>query len=99
MEHSRRSFLRFAGAAGVLFSSSLATDTLRSQGKLSKELPILLNRNENAYGPSPSINAAMQAGLKTANRFPDATYDAAVREIARFHGIRANQVLLSCGST
>lgn len=41
----------------------------------------------------------MQESLKTANRFPDITYGAALREIARFHGVRPNQVLMSCGST
>lgn len=97
MEHSRRSFLRCAGAAGVLFSSSSAAHTLQLPGAEGQS--ILLNQNENAYGTSPRINAAMQESLKTANRFPDITYGAALREIARFHGVRPNQVLMSCGST
>src|SRR5690348_6858576 len=99
MDHSRRSFLRFASAAGVVFSSSSAAHALRAQGKLPEAEAILLNRNENAYGTSPSINAAMQEALKLSNRFPDETYAAAVQEIATFHGIRPNQVLLGCGST
>src|SRR5690348_17092921 len=97
MEQSRRSFLRFAGAAGFLFSSSSPAHTLRLPG--AERQSILLNRNENAYGTSPSINAVMQEALKTANRFPDITYSAAVWEIARFHGVRPNQVLISSGST
>jgi histidinol-phosphate aminotransferase len=99
MEHSRRRFLRFAGAAGVLFSSSSAAHTFLAQKEWPEGQPILLNRNENAYGTSPSINAAMQESLRIANRFPDATYGAAAQEIARFHGIRPNQVLLGSGST
>ena len=98
MQHSRRGFLRFAGAAGVLFSSSTA-HALRLQRELPEGEPILLNRNENPYGTSPSIYAAMQEALKTANRFPDGTYAAAVQEIARFHGVSPKRVLLVSGST
>lgn len=99
MEHSRRSFLRFASAAGVLLSSSSAAHALRTQGELPQGQPILLNRNENAYGTSPSIDAAMREALTFSNRFPDVTYDAAVREIASFHGVRSNEMILGCGST
>jgi histidinol-phosphate aminotransferase len=99
MDHSRRSFLRFVGAAGVLCASSSSANTQRGQEDVREGEPILLNRNENAYGTSPSITAAMREALTISNRFPDVTYGAAVRTIASFHGVRPYHVLLGCGST
>src|SRR5215472_7735155 len=79
-------------AAGYLdFGSQLASE---------KEVdrPIRLDRNENPYGPSPLAIAAMRDGLESANRYPDSSK--ALREkIARHHRVKAEQVLLGCGSS
>ena len=60
---------------------------------------ILLNSNENAYGPLPKTVAVMQKALGWANRYPDFDYDALVWAIADLHKIKAQQVITGCGST
>jgi len=60
---------------------------------------ILLNSNENAYGPLPKTIAVMQQALGWANRYPDFDYDALVWEIADLHKIKPQQVVTGCGST
>jgi histidinol-phosphate aminotransferase len=61
--------------------------------------PILLNKNENAYGPSEKVRKVINAGLNRANRYPDVEYDGLVARIAAFHRIEPEQVILGCGST
>src|SRR5207248_7818831 len=60
---------------------------------------ILLNSNENAYGPLPKAAAAMQQALTWANRYPDFDYDALVWAICDLHKVKTNQVVAGCGST
>lgn len=60
---------------------------------------ILLNSNENAYGPLPKTIAVMQQALGWANRYPDFDYDALVWVIADLHKIKPQQVVTGCGST
>jgi histidinol-phosphate aminotransferase len=60
---------------------------------------ILLNSNENAYGPLPKTVAVMQQALGWANRYPDFDYDALVWAIADLHKIKPQQVVTGCGST
>jgi histidinol-phosphate/aromatic aminotransferase/cobyric acid decarboxylase-like protein len=38
--------------------------------------PIILSRNENAYGPSQTVIASMQDSLTYANRYPDPAVNA-----------------------
>ena len=60
---------------------------------------ILLNSNENAYGPLPGTVAAMQQAIGWANRYPDFDYDALVWAISDLHKIKPQQVITGCGST
>jgi histidinol-phosphate aminotransferase len=60
---------------------------------------ILLNSNENAYGPLPRTTAIMQQSLTWANRYPDFEYDALITTIADQHKVQPHQVLAGCGST
>src|SRR5205823_3238372 len=60
---------------------------------------ILLNSNENAYGPLPKTIAAMQQAIEWANRYPDFDYDALVWTISDLHKIKRQQVVTGCGST
>jgi histidinol-phosphate aminotransferase len=59
--------------------------------------PIHLDRNENPYGPPESAIAAMRDGLKSPNRYPDASV--LQKKIADQHHVAAQQVVLGCGST
>ncbi len=60
---------------------------------------IKLNTNENPYGPSPKVLAALQAEVSDSLRlYPDPTSDKLKRAIADFHGVTAEQVFVGNGS-
>jgi len=61
--------------------------------------PILLNSNENAYGPSEKVIAALQNALPAANRYAHDEYENLAEQIASLHRVRRDQVLLGCGSS
>jgi histidinol-phosphate aminotransferase len=69
-----------------------------AQNSLRSENLILLDRNENPYGPFPAVLEEIRASLDSINRHPR-TYAPLVEEIAALHGARREQVLLGCGST
>jgi histidinol-phosphate aminotransferase len=60
--------------------------------------PIILSRNENAYGPSDTVMAAMRESLSVANRYAFANAKALAEKLAYLHGVKAEQVVLGCGS-
>ena len=99
---SRRSFfktasLSVAAAATPGFSSGLLTWT-EPQRTPQPGGPILLNSNENAYGPFPSV-LAMKNPFLDANRYPDRGADGLISRLAALHKIKEDQVLLGAGST
>ncbi len=60
---------------------------------------IKLNTNENPYGPSPNVLAALQAEISDNLRlYPDPNSDKLKRAIADFHGVSADQVFVGNGS-
>jgi histidinol-phosphate aminotransferase len=60
---------------------------------------IKLNTNENPYGPSPKVLAALQAELgDTLRLYPDPTSYKLKRAIADFHGLTPEQVFVGNGS-
>jgi len=101
---SRRRFVGgMAAAAGYL--------SLRPQSAVWAQSSVVVNEsadsydsliklcyNENPYGPPASVMDAMTRALKYANRYgyPDGGI---VSEIARHHGVKAENVLLGAGST
>src|SRR5712692_8748143 len=101
---SRRNLLRRigAGATGAAIQSlsgfSLGVEVQASRSSRSGG-PVRLNRNENAYGPSERVMAAMREALPFANRFPDADSEALQGKIASLHAVKPEQVILGCGST
>jgi histidinol-phosphate aminotransferase len=99
---SRRSFFKTAGlGAAMAASASLPTELLswaEPQRMPKPGGPILLNSNENAYGPFPSV-LAMKNPFQDANRYPDRGYDKLIERIAAMHHVKSDQVLLGCGST
>lgn len=60
--------------------------------------PILLNRNENPYGPSTTALAAIRASFLTANRYPTSEYASLTEKIAAFHRVKPEQIVLGAGS-
>jgi histidinol-phosphate aminotransferase len=107
MPISRRTLLRRlgAGAAGAVTAPHLCLDAiggtrvaLRDTSRAAE--PIRLNRNENAYGPSEDVRAAMrEAALTAASRYPDIEAEALRRKIAGFHRVAPEQVVVGCGSS
>ena len=110
---SRRSFVRSVGfgAAGAALASSpfplrafepsrhgQAVGAKTALGA-SRANAILLNSNENAYGPLPRTLEAMRQALEWANRYPDFDYDALVWAISEVNKVKPQQVITGCGST
>jgi histidinol-phosphate aminotransferase len=102
---SRRGFLRFMGAGGaagtvvrwplIAASNDASFETSRSP---QEDGFILLDRNENAYGPSPRVTDSVRALATAVNRYPRSEH--ALREqIAAINRVKTEQVLLGCGST
>jgi histidinol-phosphate aminotransferase len=60
---------------------------------------ILLNSNENAYGPSPKVVEIIKSSNLSINRYPRPDYKLLVERIATANHVNAEQVLLGCGST
>jgi len=97
MTASRRHFLQLLSAGAVLGRRRTA-DVAPSPAQASLESIILLDRNENPYGPFPSVLDSTLALLDSSNRHPR-TYIPLVEAITNLHGVRREQVLLGCGST
>ncbi|HET9836874.1 MAG TPA: aminotransferase class I/II-fold pyridoxal phosphate-dependent enzyme [Candidatus Angelobacter sp.] len=99
---SRRSFFKTAGmGAAAAATASFPTELLawaEPQRAPQPGGPILLNSNENAYGPFPSV-LAMKNPFQEANRYPDRSYDGLLERLATLHKVKPDQVLVGAGST
>jgi histidinol-phosphate aminotransferase len=60
---------------------------------------VLLNFNENPYGPTPKALEALAACGGAAARYPDAAHHAVQAALAAMHGVKSENILLGCGST
>ncbi|HTK95692.1 MAG TPA: aminotransferase class I/II-fold pyridoxal phosphate-dependent enzyme [Terriglobales bacterium] len=104
MNVSRRNFLRVGGIGlGAAAASTLPLPAFAKNCEPPRTSrpggPILLNSNENPYGPLPAAKAAMGQALEIANRYPDFHYTHLVEVVAKTHGVRKEQVHVACGST
>jgi histidinol-phosphate aminotransferase len=61
--------------------------------------PVALNLNENPFGPSPRALEALRSALGEVHRYPEIQADELHDEIALFHGVRREQVLVTAGAT
>lgn len=59
---------------------------------------VLLNSNENPYGPAASALDAMTKSESVAARYPDAAEARLTETVARLHGVTPDRVVLGCGS-
>jgi histidinol-phosphate aminotransferase len=64
-----------------------------------KSKPIALNLNENPFGPSPLAVSAIEAALEEIHRYPEIQATDLHREIARFHAVQPEQILVTAGAT
>ena len=103
MTTSRRGFLRSLGAgaaAGIVVPWSSARPIILEPPRVPQDSDFIrLNSNENAYGPSPKVAAAIQSAIGSANRYPRMQYSSLKEQIASFHRVKPEQILLGCGST
>ncbi|MBZ5658917.1 MAG: histidinol-phosphate aminotransferase family protein [Acidobacteriia bacterium] len=107
MSISRRKLLGKLGAAAIAGAGINALEgSARAAQSMDMPMPphreggtILLNRNENAYGPSAQVVLAMQRSLTRANRFPRKASEDLASQIAAFHKVKPDQVVVGCGST
>lgn len=106
MHLSRRKFFRTlsmgaaAGAAAQLPLARLAHASLFEPTRTRETGgPILLNSNENVYGPSQKVSAVIRAATTTVNRYPFEEYDGLARRIASFHKVNPEQVVFGAGSS
>lgn len=104
MHASRRAFLRHLGTGAAigltpLRSLALSPTLFEPSRSAAAQSPILLNSNENAYGPLPKSVNALQGAVGQANRYPFAFYGELADELAAMHRVQPGQVVLGCGSS
>ena len=102
MALSRRQLLRGLGTgiAGASLAPSTA-DGSWSTGEVGGSAgPVRLHRNENPFGASRAVVAAMQKAVTTAaNRYPNEATEQLRRAIAAQHRVPADRVVLGSGSS
>jgi histidinol-phosphate aminotransferase len=104
MARSRRDFLRSLGlGAAVGTASHWPLGDIAAAAAPSRERKgdgfIHLDSNENVYGPTPKVAAAISSATGMVNRYPFLKYDEVTERIAAFHKVKPEQVLFACGST
>jgi histidinol-phosphate aminotransferase len=101
MSISRRAFVGTLGfAAGAsLLDASLARASPTKGSSPQTAGRILLNSNENPYGPSPKALAALVAANPIVNRYPDDAEREMRAAVAKQHGVSPEQIVLGCGSS
>ena len=60
---------------------------------------IALNLNENPFGPSPLAVQAVQASLAQMHRYPEVDPCQLERDLANFHGVEREEVMVTAGVT
>ncbi|HEY6351218.1 MAG TPA: histidinol-phosphate transaminase [Candidatus Angelobacter sp.] len=99
---TRRGFFKAAGLGAAVAASASFPKELLAWSEPSRLPqpggPILLNSNENAYGPFPSV-LALGNPFQDANRYPDHHSDLLSERLAALHKVGIEQVVTGCGST
>ena len=108
MAISRRRLFRQLGAGAAM---SLGIAPLARAASAEREIshpaidgdkttvPVRLHKNENAFGPSASVVAAIRAATTSVvSRYPDAPDVLLRRKLADLHGVRPERIVLGCGS-
>ena len=100
---SRRRFAQMFGAGTALAALQRPALSINALGQRpayarAASAVVRLSSNENPYGPSPAALRAMTDAFGLAWRYPDEHQDALAEELAKMHGVGANQILLGDGS-
>ena len=106
MPSSRRSLFRTAGIAALTGAAAPltrfpASSWLADATPLSSPVPspVLLDHNENAYGPSQRVVAVLRDGALCGNRYARSEYDDLLAKLAALHSVKPEQILLGSGSS
>lgn len=95
---SRRQWLK--NTTAVLAGISMAPSMFATERERYRAAGIiLLNSNENAYGPSAATKKAMAEALVNSNRYPDEMIPVLKKEIAEFWGVSTENILMGAGSS
>ena len=95
---SRRQWLRNTTAA--LAGVSLAPAIFATEKERYRAAGIiLLNGNENAYGPSAAARKAMTEAAGNSNRYPDDQVSALKKQVAEFWNVGKENILFGAGSS
>ncbi len=95
---SRRYWLK--NTATALAGLGIAPTILRSEIPAKKSSGIiLLNSNENAYGPSAATKRAMADALSNSNRYPDDQVPVLKKQVADFWDVGREHILMGAGSS
>ncbi len=104
-QYSRRNFSRVIGQSLAL---AFAAPALRAAHGVNptpyatapaQAAKILLNFNENPYGPTPKALEALSTCGHAAARYPDSAYEEVRDALAAMHGVKRENIVLGCGST
>jgi len=104
MPTTRRKFFLGAAAGAAIaanfpaFADPTCSELIPGSRTSEPGGPIILSRNENAYGPSQKVIGCMQQSLPYANRYPDPSVTILHERLAQSHAVKVNQVVLGCGS-
>lgn len=102
---NRRQWLRLSGIGATAIMGGLptlaASDTIPtfSSSKALNDSPIRLTSNENPYGPSAAVRKAMINAFDEVCRYPYRYMGELTDMLAKQHGVRPSQILLTAGST
>src|SRR5579862_1178151 len=104
MARSRRDFLRslgFGAAVGATVQWPLADFAAAAEpARVGKSDGFIrLESNENVYGPTAKVAAAINSATHLVNRYPYPKYEEVTERIAAFHKVKPEQILFACGST
>ena len=88
-------------ALGGLFSSAQAlTKNTKTSNKIpTRDNPLLLDSNENAYGFSPLVKKAIEANMDKISLYPMKVEQKLHTDIASFHQIKLDRVCMGNGSS
>lgn len=99
MELTRRNFLQTAAIGATAAAVADLSFPRFLAARASRKGFIILNSNENAYGPSPRVMEAMREALPFCNRYPDNQRDDFLSSVAQLHHVSYKQLILGHGST
>ena len=106
MPMTRRNLLHGIAAAGTVIAAGARPVAAFAPSGLEQPLPgapgsgpVLLNRNENAYGPSEKVQAVIREASAVSCRYPRGEYDALRMMLAGLHKVKPEQIVLGSGSS